>query len=500
MKVKYNEFLNYKLNENLNQVRKYLKANNLETVEDEAGFTWIKNALKNNPNYLLPATKFYAGGVPKDKVIELFNKIKQYKQLMKNNGFDFLEYFTEMETVMDEIYNNNGDYKSLFETLSDKLELMIIENEKQKFVKKFISNKYKHLVNDDTVKLFHIIKDDLDISDHKVVQGLITKKLAAYKSPEEFNKALKGIINQVSGGKKKILKTIEDNNINLIHQDDEVIIVNVETYEQICKIGTENWCIVRDKYFFEDYVNFPNKQYVIFDLTKDNIDPLYMLGVTIDHKGNSTAAHDMEDEAIEDEVFKKWRKYLKPMSREVIEENIHTLIQAIDYDSLDKYKEFVKDSSNDPYQLMIMALQKDSLDILYYMLNEIEEGDRRIKFINRVIIRSIDKEDFKTFKLAIDKEHKFKGIDSKAINSILFQIGRVAKSISEIEKYTKYVKYVIDNYGFEVSGGTGHMILHYAYQRNLVDITKLLFNYDNIYNDLSDEDKDFYSKELKIKK
>lgn len=69
MKIKYSDFLEYNLNENLNQVRKYLKSINREMVEDEAGFSAIKNALKNNTNYLLPAVKFYNGGVPKDNSI-----------------------------------------------------------------------------------------------------------------------------------------------------------------------------------------------------------------------------------------------------------------------------------------------------------------------------------------------------------------------------------------------------------------------------------------------
>lgn len=215
----------------------------------------IKDALNKNPNYLLLFTDIYislvADGVinkeeAADNLVSFIEKIKTYKNLLKSKNINILDI--SKETEKDYIEGNerlyNNFYLELLEHLEDLVENTIIENENKKFTHKFISNKYKHLVNDDTYKLMGKVRETLKkggYSDEDIYNEISSIKFAAYNNAEDFNNVLEKIISKLDSN--IIYNIIKSSDGAIVeYDDDSILIVRCDTYDAMEKLGSPYWC------------------------------------------------------------------------------------------------------------------------------------------------------------------------------------------------------------------------------------------------------------------
>ena len=275
--------------ENMQQARSLVAK--LGGNETDIDFITLRKLLEPNFGYFPLFIKFrYRDKISIERIKTLYGLISQYRQLLTSRKIQPLTYDN-------------------FEKLDDDINRAIIYNEDLKFAKSFISNKYIHLLDDEGIKLFGEIRKHE--SSHSKIQEYLTKKIAAYKTPQEFNEALKKLLNSLAGNfdSDTISIEVESKGGEIVHQDKNCIIAKIPNFEVSKKLGSTSWCISRNASYWKQYVNNYGIQYFVWTFSlKDprkyktlnlNVsDNRSLIGITVDFNGRVTAAHDKSDDDI----------------------------------------------------------------------------------------------------------------------------------------------------------------------------------------------------------
>jgi hypothetical protein len=516
---------NFLLLEFIDNAKKILSDNNTD-VTDES-FLKIKEITKSNPSYvgLLTHYVFNMNG-DINEVSRVFDLIKKYSQLLKNNNISPIEMiysdeYLNISNFSDKakklIKSNKKIYRYFFlEELEDKLKDIIIDNDKSKFVKKFISNKYKHLINDKTKTLFYELKEIGNKlkwdNPHKKIQSLLTDKLIIFKTPEDLNSALEKVIEQIKGGwnTDDVSEMVIESGATVVHKDDRFVIVDVnEDSDIVCELGSPKWCIVYSKSQFNNYLEFPNKQYIIYDTYIDRTDNKSMIGATIKFNKNELGlfytAHDRSDDSISEKYLKDLgiRKYLKKMSiGEIransdnfsweqkikyhlndiliddleggvidVEKNIDGITRSlINYSNLEVFKFFYGNFNPNINKIDYVSIAVKDLEVLEYLLNNIDPNIINSTGSERPILQAIDKNNIEVVKKLI--EFGF-SVDGGVYNPIRFAVKN---------KNLEMVKLLMENGSDPTKGGNKSIKL--AVENKSLEIVKFLYGIEEIKKEL----------------
>ena len=223
------------------------------------------------------------------------------KAFVKDNNIettlDTIDYFFKLEPVLK---NKDFDLNKFKNKKSEYIydELMKIEKEHkiEQYAKKLLSNKYKHFITENSLKLFKEIVE-LDIPKSHV-QDNIGKKLASYKSQEQFEKVLRDYINSINEFDNKSVKLKSENkNAEIILEEENLLILKIRDFEASKSLGAgTSWCISKTESFFNSYVTRnSNHQYFVYDFSKNSKDRDSRIGITIKPNGDHKAAHYKND-------------------------------------------------------------------------------------------------------------------------------------------------------------------------------------------------------------
>lgn len=254
----------------------------------------INEEFPKNPHL----AKTVASLIPVNNTFKFYlfeNVVKTLKEnlpILKLYNFDLLKSFKEKEMSTDKKVAEKS-----YELVDDEMNKIVRTHNIKNYAEGIISNKYRHLYNEDTYKIMENLYD-VKVTD-KQLQNYIGKKIAAYKTPEEFNSALSQFAKSFNDFTVEAT-VLKANNLNasIISNEDNVVILQVHTHEQCKAIGSSAWCIVRDESYFKSYTNGCD-QYIIFDFNKDAKDNDSMIGVTVDSNGEISAAHYKDDDEVD---------------------------------------------------------------------------------------------------------------------------------------------------------------------------------------------------------
>jgi hypothetical protein len=431
------------------------------------------------------------------------------------------------------IKSNKKIYRYFFlEELEDKLKDVIIDNDKNKFVKKFISNKYKHLVNDKTKTLFYELKEIGDKlkwdNPHKKIQSLLTDKLIVFKTTEDLNSALEKVIEQIKGGwnTDDVSEMTIEAGATVVHKDDRFVIVDVHTdYDTVCELGSPKWCIVYSKPQFDHYLEFPNKQYIIYDTYIDRTDDKSMIGATIKFNSNELGklytAHDRSDARIYEKYLKNLgvRKYLKRMSHDEIksnsdnlswnqkikyhlndivisdledgvidvEKNIDEITRLlINYSNLQVFKFFYGNFNPNINKIDYVSLATKDLKFLEYLLNNIDTNIINSSGSERPILQAVNINNIEALKKLI--EFGF-SVDGGVYDPIRFAVAN---------ENLEMIKLLIEN-GSDITKG-GSRYIKIAFDNKYLEILKFLYEHDDVQKEgLSERQKNRIEKRILTK-
>jgi len=274
---------------------------------------------EQNGKYVTPVSHDEASGK-----IRLLNEstidylLRKKPQVAKS----FIEKFKENENSAQTIINTihryleneilvknylKQDYEAFFKNLMNNKSVEVFDDEftkmaeKQKFqifAYSIASKKYRHLYDDKSMTLLKDIYDNN--KDPEQLQIYVGKKIAAFKSPEDFNGYLTRYLSKINGfDPDAILENVHKYDAKVVSNKNDILIVETVNYEQMNNLGSNSWCIVRDEGYFDDYVCDGNRQYIVFDFNKLSSDVESMIGITLSPDGTYRNAHVKNDDSID---------------------------------------------------------------------------------------------------------------------------------------------------------------------------------------------------------
>lgn len=228
----------------------------------------------------------------KPKIAKLFSeKSKEFKFGALHSCIHAINTYLDNENILKSYsFDLNIINNSSFEVLDDKMNSVLREHKIKKFAYKTLSKKYEHLLSKDAIPLFANIMDS--VKNENEIQDLLGKKIAAIKTPEQLIEQLKKILNHISGFSEEHLKhRLKELEITPKFDKNNIIIFQVDTFEQSKILGSPSWCISREDSYFENYTNSNKKQFFLYDFNKTQTDNDSMIGFTLYDNGNFYTQH-----------------------------------------------------------------------------------------------------------------------------------------------------------------------------------------------------------------
>lgn len=221
-------------------------------------------------------------------IINTINRFLENEPLVKN----YLKQ--DYEGFLKELMTNKS-----VEVFDDKFTDIANKQKFQLFAFSIASNKYRHLYDDESMKVLKNIYDNN--KDPEQLQTYVGKKIAAFKTPEDFNKHLNKYFSKINGfDQDAILEDVEKHGAILVSNVNDVLIVETTAYNQMSNLGSNSWCIVRDEGYYDDYAGNGNRQYIVFDFSKLSSDIESMIGITLSPDGTYRNAHLKNDDSTSD--------------------------------------------------------------------------------------------------------------------------------------------------------------------------------------------------------
>jgi hypothetical protein len=267
------------------------------------------------------------------KLIDLLiSKYLENKNILDNNNFKFFEEFnesiekTKKLNINDNLipYGSTIDISKVCEFFEDKTKKIIHDHNVKNFAKSILSNKYIHLLSDDNIK---IIKEIYDLNLKKdTFQKYIGKKIAKYKSPEEFNEGLNSFLKSFNSfTKEAIINKANDHGAEIIDIGDytnDLLVLKINNFEQSKFLGSQSWCISSTESYFKSYAN-DNEQYFIYNFTFPQTSEESMVGLTLSN-GDFNAGFYKDDSEVDPESS-EIQEYIE-MINSAVDNNLKNII------------------------------------------------------------------------------------------------------------------------------------------------------------------------------
>lgn len=237
-------------------------------------------------------------------IINTINRFLENETLVKN----YLKQ--DYEAFLKELMTNKS-----VEVFDDKFTHIANKQKFQLFAFSIASNKYRHLYDDESMK---VLKDIYDNNkDPEQLQTYVGKKIAAFKTPEDFNRHLNKYFSKINGfDQDAILEDVEKHGATLVSNVNDVLIVETTAYDQMSNLGSNSWCIVRDEGYYDDYAGNGNRQYIVFDFSKKSSDIESMIGITLSPDGTYRNAHLKNDDSTSDYTVEEFTDVIIMAQRE----------------------------------------------------------------------------------------------------------------------------------------------------------------------------------------
>jgi hypothetical protein len=279
---------------NRNEYQEVLSSKDMVELRSRLLGEYINEQFKKNPTIAktFKQMKDIAYVEYFDTFTKILNKYKENEPVLKLNEFALLSTFKEAAA-------NNEHSFTIYEKFDDAMSKTIRDHKVKQFIHSIASKKYDHLYNEETYKLAGELYD-MKLPDNSL-QDYVGKKLAAFKTPEQFNGALNkflGSLNSFTLDATKAKATTYG--VEVISENDNKLILRIKDFDESHAMGSSSWCISRDESYFKSYADY-REQYFIFDFSKDKTDNSSMIGVTLETNGDYSTAHYKDDSECEED-------------------------------------------------------------------------------------------------------------------------------------------------------------------------------------------------------
>lgn len=330
------------------------------------GFDKLKEILAKNLGYIGKFTEYLMNeNIPVQDLEVLYKDLLDLKTKQKNLDITNLKY----EEVVDKVQDIRND-------LSVNSLIQQFPSEQKAFAKELIKSNYNIL---------------LQASKKENISALVSK-ISRYKTKEELRNALKLFGKDSMNDKEEILNYIKSSDsANIAFQNEDILIVKIDKIEDVRKLGSDtSWCILGDG-MWKSYTT-GRHQYILYDFKRDDLDPLFKIGFTLNKDLSIHTAHDILDRGARQLLWsiisENGIKYeeLVPKVEKVEIEVTEELISSMRRPSLVKLKEYTDSVSIE----LVPKLLSKTLDYLpkEYGKIKITSGNSEVlgKLLNKYFV------------------------------------------------------------------------------------------------------------------
>lgn len=337
-----------------------------------------------------------------------------------NSGFDFEKTVHEFKTI---------------EQLHDKLNDVVIEQKAKRLIKKTYSEKYRFLVDDDTLKIFKIIVEKN--VDKTLIKNLFSKKIKRLKTTKENNESLNIFLKKIlNWNKKSVIKNAEDIDAKILNKDKNLLLMEIKSYKQSKEMGSGQWCL---SYGLEHFINYKGKENTVvflYDFSKKQEDNSGLIGLVLDKNLKIKNAHWKNDDEIEKEYVDYYQGIIDESYKNKKLNNQFLLEKKIEYikmfDETDAFSSMVLDESkkeeliDNKIKVLGLLSNKD------YKLNQIDGNNiiEILKFKSNDVKSRLLKNKVKRI---IENSIGMKGTNQNLVN-FLFKEGEIELIEKILEK------------------------------------------------------------------
>jgi hypothetical protein len=262
----------------MSKASKFIEKRKEKTNMSEEG---IKN------NYFKTMLSLIEAGIDKDTVVEVFKEYENKKNLYRKNKVYFKDYFNEgftnkaLENFRDDLYKTN-----------------IKQNHNQ--ILKRLRNK-NNLINKET-ELITLALAEEGVN-AEFIGDSVADKISSIKSSESLNNILKKQLKLIQGewNIQCFKNKIKDKNVKIISEENNKLVIEVNDFKASSELGTHNWCLVRNKIDYNDYVK-PEDGYkkvnFIYNFNKSPLNNESMLAVLSRVDGSVYETYNKKDDLI----------------------------------------------------------------------------------------------------------------------------------------------------------------------------------------------------------
>jgi hypothetical protein len=279
---------------NRNEYQEVLSSKDMVELRSRLLGEYINEQFKKNPTIAktFKQMKDIAYVEYFDTFTKILNKYKENEPVLKLNEFALLSTFKEAAA-------NNEHSFTIYEKFDDAMSKTIRDHKVKQFIHSIASKKYDHLYNEETYKLAGELYD-MKLPDNSL-QDYVGKKLAAFKTPEQFNGALNKFLGSLNSFTLDATKAKANTyGVEVISENDNKLILRIKDFDESHAMGSSSWCISRDESYFKSYADY-REQYFIFDFSKEKTDNSSTIGVTLETNGDYSTAHYKDDSECEED-------------------------------------------------------------------------------------------------------------------------------------------------------------------------------------------------------
>jgi hypothetical protein len=243
------------------------------------GFEKLKALLSKNIGYIGKFTDYLINeNIPLSDLENLYKDLVDLKNKQKNIDISSLKY----EEVIDKIQDNKND-------LSVNSLIQQFPSEQKELARQLL-NSSGNVPNQRSQTNYNLI---LQASKKEEKEALLSK-IRRYKTKEDLLNALKLFGKTSFNDKEQIKEFLKTSKSNLSFENDDVMIVKVNSLEDVQKLGSDtSWCILGSS-MWNSYTK-GRYQFIIYDFRRDEWDPLFKIGFTLNKDFTIHAAHDILD-------------------------------------------------------------------------------------------------------------------------------------------------------------------------------------------------------------
>ena len=276
------------INERPNQAIKFLKQKNLNPETEEKGKEILDNIINitNGDGFTGLLTLFHVNDkLSLDDITELYQYLKNNKEFVKQLPKQIFQYsrYRDLRTDLDNI-----ERKKRARELINRMP-------------SFLKNQAKQLQGMELQRFYKIAEKFINLTEEQ--KNKYFEKIAGYRTIEDFIERLEAYIIAIESGDDintvaNNVKNIEGADVVYYNEEKNILIAYVYKFDTSVKLGcTTEWCITRDRHYWNDYKRSGKKYFFIWDFNYPSNDNNFLIGTAYDKKNPEGSQTHIKDGA-----------------------------------------------------------------------------------------------------------------------------------------------------------------------------------------------------------